>query len=170
MPSSRQSIISEALAFTTNQLLEFSYSVLSAMILPIIQMCECKEVSMSVLAESPAMNEAEVHEAIVRRARALWEQRGRMDGHATEDWAQAEAEIREQLAASRDASPAFLSVQSQAFVYTCRYDRNCAAYRPGDFAPGDPIRFRVTGGKLYLKLSDSHELETTIVRKIEQRS
>jgi hypothetical protein len=107
MPSSRQSIISEALAFTTNQLLEFSYSVLSAMILPIIQMCECKEVSMSVLAESPAMNEAEVHEAIVRRARALWEQRGRMDGHATEDWAQAEAEIREQLAASRDASRHF---------------------------------------------------------------
>ena len=84
--------------------------------------------------------------------------------------AQAEAEIREQSAALRDASPAFLSVQSQAFVYTCRYDRNCAAYRPGDFAPGDPIRFRVTDGKLFLKLTDSRELETTIIRKIEQRS
>jgi hypothetical protein len=135
-----------------------------------MQMCGCEEVGMSVLAESPATTEAEVQQAIVRRARELWEQRGRIDGYATEDWAQAEAEIREQLAASRDASPAFLSVQSQAFVYTCRYDRNCVAYRPGDFAPGDPIRFRVADGKLYLKLTDSHELETTIIRKIEQRS
>ena len=118
----------------------------------------------------PAMTDSEVHQAIVRRARELWEQRGRIDGHATEDWAQAEAEIRQQLAPSRDASSAFLSVQSQAFVYTCRYDRNCAAYRPGDFAPGDPIRFRVADGKLFLKLSDSQELETTIIRKIEQRS
>ena len=165
-----QSIISEALTFNTSQLLEFAYNLLSGTLLPIIQMGECEEVSMSVLAESPARNDAEVHEAIVRRARALWEQRGRMDGHATEDWAQAEAEIREQLAASRDASPAFLSVRSQAFVYTCRYDPNRVAYRPGDFAPGDPIRFRVADGKLYLKLSDSHELETTIVRKSQQRS
>jgi hypothetical protein len=125
---------------------------------------------MSVLAESPAMTEAEVQQAIVRRARELWEKRGRIDGHANEDWTQAEAEIREQLAASRDASSAFLAVKCHAFVYTCRYDRNCVAYRPGDFAPGDPIRFRVTDGKLFLKLTDSRELETTIIRKIEQRS
>jgi hypothetical protein len=125
---------------------------------------------MSILAESPARNEGEVHEAIVRRARELWEQRGRIDGHASEDWAQAEAEIREQLAASRGASAALLSVKCHAFVYTCRYDRNCVAYRPGDFAPGDPIHFRVADDKLYLKLSDGDELETTIIRKIEQRS
>jgi hypothetical protein len=119
---------------------------------------------MDVLMDSPVMDERAVHEAIVRRARELWEQRGRVDGHADEDWAQAEAEVRQQLGQPKAASPAFLAVKANGYVYTCRYDRNSDIYQPGDLAAGEAIRLRMDGDKLYLKVHD-RELETTIVRR-----
>src|SRR5713226_7679903 len=39
--------------------------------------------------------QVELAAEIRRRAYRLYEQRGRVDGHALEDWAQAEAEVRE---------------------------------------------------------------------------
>jgi hypothetical protein len=122
---------------------------------------------MDVLTESPSLDASAVHDAIVRRARELWEQRGRVDGHADEDWAQAEAEIKQQLGHSRRVTPAFLAVKANGCVYTCRYDRSTDAYRPGDLNPGEPVRLRFEGEKLYLKFHDS-ELETTIVRRTGQ--
>jgi hypothetical protein len=124
---------------------------------------------MDVLMDFPVMDERVVHEAIVRRARELWEQRGRVDGHADEDWAQAEAEVRQQLAQPKVASPAFLAVKANGCVYTCRYDRNSDTYKPGDIAPGETIRLRFEGEKVYLRFRD-HELETTIVRRAGQYS
>jgi DUF2934 family protein len=122
---------------------------------------------MDAFVESPAIDEAARHEATVRRAHELWELRGRIDGHAEEDWAQAEAEVRKQWAQTRPASQAFLSIKGERFVYTCSYDRNGAAYHPGDIVPGQTIRFRVVEGKLFLKLGDNRELETTVIRKVE---
>lgn len=124
---------------------------------------------MDVVMDFPVMDERAVHDAIVRRARELWEQRGRVDGHADEDWAQAEAEVRQQLAHPKVASPAFLAVKANGCIYTCRYDRNSDAYNPGDLAAGEKIRLRFEGEKLYLRLRD-HELETTIVRRARQKS
>jgi len=122
---------------------------------------------MDVVTDDPVLDEATLREAIVHRARELWELRGRLDGHADEDWAQAEAEVRKRFSQPRVASPAFLSVKGQRFIYTCRYDRNCTEYRPGDIAPGQIIHFRVAEGKLYLKLRDDRELETLITDKVE---
>jgi hypothetical protein len=123
--------------------------------------------AMDVVTDDPVLDEATLREAIVHRARELWQLRGRVDGHADEDWAQAEAEIRKRFSQPRVASPAFLSVKGQRFIYTCRYDRNCTDYRPGDIAPGQIIQFRVAEGKLYLKLRDDRELETLITHKVE---
>ena len=122
---------------------------------------------MDIFVESRVIDEAARHEATVRRARELWELRGRIDGHAEEDWAQAEAEVRKQMGETRPASQAFLSIKGQRFVYTCRYDRNGAAYHPGDIVPGQTIRFRVVEGKLFLKVGDNRELETTVIKKVE---
>jgi Protein of unknown function (DUF2934) len=124
---------------------------------------------MDVLMDFPVMDERAVHEAVVRRARELWEQRGRVDGHAGEDWAEAEAEVRQQLAQPKVASPAFLAVKANGYVYTCRYDRNSDAYKPGDLAPGETIRLRFEGEKIYMSFRD-HELETTIVRRAGRES
>ena len=122
---------------------------------------------MDVGTDDPVLDEATLHEAIVHRARELWDLRGRVDGHADEDWAQAEAEVRKRFSQPRVASPAFLAIKGQRFIYTCRYDRNCTDYRPGDIAPGQIIQFRVGEGKLYLKLQDDTELETLIMKKVE---
>jgi hypothetical protein len=124
---------------------------------------------MDVLMDLPVMDESTIHEAIVRRARELWEQRGRVDGHAEEDWAQAEAEVRRQLPPTKTGRAAFLAVKANGYIYTCRYDRNSDAYKPGDLAAGEAIQLRFEGEKLYLRLRD-HELETTIVRRAGQKS
>lgn len=119
---------------------------------------------MDVLMESPVQLDPAIHEAIVRRARELWEQRGRIDGHADEDWAQAEAEVKQRLAKASPAAPAFLAVKANGCIYTCRYDRINDTYRPGDLMAGESIRLRFDGDKLYLKVR-GRELETTIVRR-----
>jgi DUF2934 family protein len=123
--------------------------------------------AMDVVTDDPVLDEPTLHDAIVHRAHELWELRGRVDGHADEDWAQAEAEVRKRFSQPGVALPAFLSVKGQRFVYTCLYDRNCTDYRPGDIAPGQIIHFRVAEGKLYLKLPDDRELETLITDKVE---
>jgi hypothetical protein len=124
---------------------------------------------MDVLVASTVMHETSVHQAITRRARELWEQRGRLDGHADEDWAQAETEVRQQLAQTKAAATAFLAVKAKGYVYTCRYDRNNGAYRPGELAVGEAVRLRFEGEKLYLRFR-GHELETTVIRRARQSS
>ena len=39
------------------------------------------------------INNEDLHRQIVKRAHALWEQRGRQDGFAMHDWLQAEQEL-----------------------------------------------------------------------------
>ncbi len=112
---------------------------------------------------------AALHEAITRRARELWQQRGCVDGHAEEDWAQAEAEVMERFARQKYASTGLLTVRAGNVVYTCRYSKNCDTYKPGDLYPGEPVNLRFVGEKIYLRFR-GRELETTIVRRSRQSS
>src|SRR5579884_2111142 len=68
-------------------------------LMPIMSPAECF-MATSVVSEA-LTSDGSIHEAIVRRAREIWQEHGCIDGHAEEDWAQAEAEIRGRLAAHR---------------------------------------------------------------------
>jgi hypothetical protein len=50
----------------------------------------------STLAPPPTESASEVQEQIRRRAYALYEERGKTDGHDLEDWLQAESEVTQQ--------------------------------------------------------------------------
>jgi Protein of unknown function (DUF2934) len=107
----------------------------------------------------------EMEEAIRRRARELWEQRGRVDGHAREDWLQAEAEVALAFAERALRRNAFIRIKVGDTIYTAEYDRKRAqGYRPGEFAPGQPLELRFEEDKMYIKLTNGNELETRIVK------
>ena len=116
--------------------------------------------------KSPFIDNHELHEAITRRAHELWELRGRVDGHAEEDWAQAEADVLRTWPAERAQRPAFIVVKVGEFTYTGEYDpRRYSYYRPGDLGRGIRIPVRFEDDRMYVKLHDGRELETTIVRR-----
>jgi hypothetical protein len=107
----------------------------------------------------------EVHEAIRRRATELYQQGGAVEGHDTENWYQAEAEILRESAANPVRRSVVVNLQG--VVYTGEYE--CAAaqgYTPGEWKPGDPVPVRLEGDKLYLRRPNGHELQTTIVKRI----
>jgi hypothetical protein len=117
----------------------------------------------------PPEADGDVREAIERRARELWEQRGRVDGHAEEDWRQAEAEIlkaRAEAATRVATRPAFILIKAGDFTYTGEYDLgHCDCYRPGDLRRGTSLTVRFEGEKMYVKLPNGRELETRVVRR-----
>ena len=82
----------------------------------------------------PERSEVEaLHEAITRRAHEIWELRGKVDGHAEEDWSQAETEVLHASYSGRQSQPAFVVVKIGEFTYTGEYDRQHSSfYRPGD--------------------------------------
>jgi len=118
----------------------------------------------SVVSEA-LTSDGSIHEAIVRRAREIWQEHGCIDGHAEEDWAQAEAEIRGRLAAHR-TSIRRIVVKAGSFLYTAEYAvSDTTAYHPGELGPGEPIRLHFERDKMWLRLSGGRELETRIIRK-----
>jgi hypothetical protein len=104
------------------------------------------------------------HEAIARRAREIWQEHGCVDGHAEEDWAQAEEEIRSRVAGPKTATRRIV-VKAGSFLYTAEYELARAAYHPGELVPGEPIRLHFEGQKMWLRLPDGRELETRVIRK-----
>lgn len=124
---------------------------------------------MGSVAELPAetRNQSdEIHEAITRRARELWELRGRVDGHAEEDWAQAEAEVMKAMAGASTPKKAFIAVKIGQFIYTGEYDaRQSDVYRPGDLNRGEPTAIHFEGEKMFLRLKGGRELATRIVKR-----
>lgn len=115
----------------------------------------------------PERSEEELlHEAVTRRAHELWELHGKVDGHAEEDWAQAEAEVRSARHTEPRSGAAFVVVKVGEFTYTGEYDRQRASfYHPGDLGRGTPVPVRFEGDRMYLKLSGGRELETRIIRR-----
>lgn len=109
-------------------------------------------------------DETSIHEAIARRARELWQERDCVDGYAEEDWARAEAEIRNRVAAGHKAVTRRILVRAGETVYTGEYDAS-APYRPGELCGGEQIRLHFHGEKMWIKLAGGRELETRIVKK-----
>ena len=110
--------------------------------------------------------EAELRDAIVRRARELWEQRGRVDGHAEEDWLQAEAEVRRERETAVRPCLAYIVVRAGKCTYTGEYDlARCDTYKPGDLARGAELTVRFEGEKMHIRLPNGRELETRVVKK-----
>jgi DUF2934 family protein len=104
------------------------------------------------------------YDAVARRARELWELRGRLDGHAQEDWLQAEAEVRlaEALSAEARQHRAYMKVRVGDSVYIAEYESG-AGYTPGELKRGQRVAIRIEHGVIYLKLSGGRELAARIV-------
>ena len=114
--------------------------------------------------------EAAIHEAIERRARELWEQRGRQDGHAEEDWRQAEQEILSELGTVHLSPMRRIMVKAAGVVYTGEYDPAIYdSYRPGELQPGAEIRIQFNEDRMRLKLAGGKELEARIVNRASER-
>jgi hypothetical protein len=115
---------------------------------------------------TPIVEDAKLHEAITRRAHELWELRGRVDGHADEDWARAKAEVLRWWPRASAPKPAFIVVKVGEFSYTAEYDpQHCPYYRPGDLGRGTRVPVRFEDDHMYVKLQNGRELETKIVRR-----
>ncbi len=110
------------------------------------------------------VDENAIHGTIARRARELWRQRGCIDGHAEEDWAQAEAEIRAQLASGPGHRYRLILVKAGGVLYTGEYDPGAAgAYRPGELQAGSPVSVHLENDRMPLKLPDGKEVEARVV-------
>lgn len=113
----------------------------------------------------PLTDDRSIHDAIARRARERWQERGCVDGHTEEDWAQAESEIHSQLAAGK-ACTRRLVVKADNLFYIAEYDSSAAAsYDPGELQRGEQVQLHFEGEKMWLKLPGGRELETRIIRK-----
>jgi hypothetical protein len=107
----------------------------------------------------------QMQEAIRRRATELYQQGGAIEGHDTENWYQAEAEILRESA--NNAIRRAVVVNLQGVVYTGEYEAAAAdGYTPGEWKPGDAVPVRLAGDKLYLRRPNGQELQTTIIKRI----
>ncbi len=107
----------------------------------------------------------QVQEAIRRRATELYRRSGAVEGHDSENWYQAEAEILRESATHSIRRAVVVNVEG--IVYTGEYESTAAdGYTPGEWKPGDPIPVRLSGDKLFLRRGNGRELETTIVKRI----
>jgi len=106
-----------------------------------------------------------MQEAIRRRATELYQRSGAIDGHDSENWYQAEAEILRESATHAIRRAVVINVEG--VVYTGEYECSSAdGYTPGEWRAGDPIPVRLSGDKLYLRRRNGRELQTTIVKRI----
>jgi hypothetical protein len=106
-----------------------------------------------------------VHDAIRRRAEEIYIRSGRVAGRDIQNWAQAEAEIMNELAAGSGCLPAIV-INVEGVQYVGEYDPNSAGdYKPGEFAVGTAIPIRFDGDKMFVLRPNGCELETTIVSK-----
>jgi hypothetical protein len=111
------------------------------------------------------MDESAIHEAVEKRARELWELGGRRDGHADEDWKQAEREIRSRVATAGQQGNRRIIVKVAGVTYTGEYDpATAASYHPGDLQPGTEIRIQFQDDCMLLKLGDGRQLQAKIIR------
>lgn len=107
----------------------------------------------------------QMQEAIRRRATELYQRKGAVAGHDTENWYQAEAEILRE-SATNDIRSAIV-VNLHGVVYTGEYEATSAdGYIAGEWKPGDPVPVRLAGDKLYLRRPNGRELQTTVVKRI----
>lgn len=108
-------------------------------------------------------SEAELREAMRRRAEEIYEKSGRIPGRDLQNWFLAEAEIRRESATRSARKPAVV-VNVEGVQYIGEYDSALASgYTPGEFVAGDPVRVRFESGKMLLIRPNGQHLETTII-------
>ncbi len=121
--------------------------------------------TISTLADQ-STRESSIHEVIAQRARELWELGGRREGHAEEDWKQAESEIRTQLAAHVQVRRRRIVVKTASVIYTGEYDPAAANwYHPGDLRTGSEIQLHFHGDLMIIKFPAGKQLEAKITRR-----
>ena len=112
--------------------------------------------------KSPA---ADLHEAITRRAREIYEKSGRLSGRDLQNWTQAETEILHEFGYT-SARKSAIKVKVNGVEYIGEYAPAAGGYTPGEFSPADPVSVRFEGEKMYIKRPNGQELETKIVRRV----
>jgi len=113
----------------------------------------------------------ELEAAIRRRAKELWEQRGRADGHGIEDWVQAEKEVTAQWRKKAARRVAALVVKVNDVTYTAEYDpENAAGYKPGEFTAGDAMQLRFDGDTMFVRRKNGSEFQAHIVKRQKHQS
>jgi Protein of unknown function (DUF2934) len=108
-------------------------------------------------------SEAELREAMRRRAEEIYEKSGRIPGRDLHNWALAEAQILMETATGTPRKPAVV-VNVEGVQYIGEYDSALASgYTPGEFVAGDPVRVRFEPGKMFVTRPNGQHLETTII-------
>ena len=111
-------------------------------------------------------SEAELREAMRRRAEEIYEKSGRVPGRDLQNWFMAEAEIRRETA-TRSARKAAVVVNVDGVQYVGEYDSTLAfGYIPGEFIAGDPVRVRFESDKMFVIRPNGQHLETTIINRV----
>lgn len=109
--------------------------------------------------------EAELQEAIRRRAQEIYEQSGKIPARDLDNWTQAEAEILGESTRSGRRSAIVIEVDGVQYIGEYQSE-SCGGYRPGEFGPGEDLPVRFEGEKMFVRRPNGTELETTVVRKI----
>jgi len=118
----------------------------------------------SSAAKLAAPRSTDLHEAVVRRAKEIYEKSGKTPGRDIANWIQAEAEILgEQKRAARKSA---VIVCVNGVQYVGEYQPASAnGYTPGEFAAGDPVPIRFDGDLMFMKRRNGKELATRIVKQ-----
>jgi hypothetical protein len=111
----------------------------------------------------PALSPA-LHGAIRRRAEEIYHRNGDIPGRDQENWTQAEAEILQDLSASRRTA---VVINVEGLQYVAEYNAsNSDGYAPGEFQRGAPVPVRIEGDKMFVTRRNGRELETRIVHRV----
>ena len=121
-----------------------------------------------LLSDSPTPAfQADLHEAIRRRAEEIYIQSGRIPGRDVQNWTQAEHEIRGQ---SEKQKRGAIVLKVNGVRYVGEYlPESSDGYVPGEFVLGSYVAVRFEGDKMFVKRGNGKELETRIVKVSEER-
>ncbi|MGB8830976.1 MAG: DUF2934 domain-containing protein [Candidatus Sulfotelmatobacter sp.] len=114
---------------------------------------------------SAAPPDADLQNAIRKRAEGIFYQSGQLAGNDLENWQRAEAEILRESGAQL-TRPAIV-INLDGVLYTGEYDlRTCGDYMPGEWKAGDRVPVRLEGDRLFLRRPNGRELETYVIKRI----
>jgi hypothetical protein len=120
--------------------------------------------------ESSVPSPIDLHELIRRRAEEIYYRSGSVPGRDLENWAKAEKEVRQELAAQSVRRTAVV-IRVSGVLYVGEYSIHASGgYAPGEFDEGAPVPVRFEGEKMFVKRPNGRELETTIVQKIVKKA
>jgi len=107
----------------------------------------------------------DLHAAIVRRAREIYERSGKIAGRDIENWIRAESEVLSERKHVTRLSA--IVVRLNGVQYVGEFRRvSAAGYTPGEFAKGDPVPIRFEGDQMFVRRRNGKELVTRIVKQV----